>query len=187
MKKKKLPIINLPESYGIKDLKPNSPETKEILERFTNALIQALRNDPYRWDNLVDGEVSKEYLNSLRADPYLAQNLKVKEIEEVEEKESLIYNSATAQKNVQTIQSIEGLKEMARNHWKKYLPILYKQLSQNGELENVLTEAAETTHLEVQQTKVYLMKMHPGIGEEMALNSAWEIHKEELILQEAEE
>lgn len=187
MKKKKLPIINLPESYGIKDLKPNSPETKEILERFTNALIQALRNDPYRWDNLVDGEVSKEYLNSLRADPYLAQNLKVKEIEEVEEKESPIYNSTTAEKNIEAIQSVNGLKAMARNHWKKYLPKMFEQLTQTGELESALNEAAETTLQAVQQTKVHLMKMHPGIGEEMALNSAWEIHKEELILQEAEE
>lgn len=168
-------------------MKPNSPETKKIFERFTNALIQALRNDPYRWDNLVDGEVSKEYLISLRADPYLAQNLKVKEIEEVEEKESPIYNSATAQKNVQTIQSIEGLKEMARNHWKKYLPILYKQLSQNGELENVLTEAAETTHHDVQHTKKHFLLEYHDIGEEIALNLAWEAHREELILQEPEE
>lgn len=150
-------------SVSKKKFKPNSPECKQLLERTVELIIQDLnKNQRHEF----------KHLNNL---------------EKVNESQQKNMDHLTYPKNLQAIQSVNGLIGIARFHWKKYLPAMYKDLLEKGELESAIQEAAESTLKSIQKTKIHLIQNHPEIGEEMALNSAWEVHREEMILLEPEE
>ena len=66
---------------------------------------------------------------------------------------------------------IETWKEQARRHWKEFRPSLYRGLIKNGRLDEVLTDAAERTYLEMSE----LQKM--GYQE----HEAWEVVRESYL------
>ena len=93
----------------------------------------------------------------------------------------------------------DSLGIMAREHWKKYRPMMYRQLQTTGKLKKALIAAQELTKEAMIQIEEELAKKHPMIEEEKKeflkragyhnwkRQTAWEMVREEWILLPSEE
>jgi len=78
------------------------------------------------------------------------------------------------------MQTVKQLKEMAREHWKKFQPSLFKKLTKKSKLEEALQEAAEWTYK--QMKKEVERRVKNGEPRVMAESVARELFLEERIL-----
>ena len=81
--------------------------------------------------------------------------------------------------------TLEQLKDMARSHWKKHLPNLYRTLKKSGELEKRVEDAAKFTLKAFESDKKRLQEN--GLKPQQASEVAWELIREEWILVRSEE
>ncbi len=69
---------------------------------------------------------------------------------------------------------------MAKRHWQEFLPRMYRKLEMDGQLEEALWEAQETT-LDEMETLTRKMERE-GRTPEQAQTAAWELIREKYIL-----
>ena len=82
-------------------------------------------------------------------------------------------------------ESVEGLLEIAREHWWKYKPKTCRELEKAGELERILQQAAEMTHEGIVQLRQDLEKQ--GYTPDQAFLTAWELMRDEWTIVPSEE
>jgi hypothetical protein len=81
--------------------------------------------------------------------------------------------------------SLEELKKLGREHWKLHRPKLFKSLSQSGDLNESLNNAAQSTLNAHRKVKGQLKER--GYIESLAHHTAWELVREEWLLRPSEE
>lgn len=81
--------------------------------------------------------------------------------------------------------NVDQLKELAKAHWKKHRPKLYRNLKKSGELEKRAENAAKFTLNAFNLEKEKLLKK--GWRPQEAGQTAWELVREEWILLPSEE
>ena len=74
---------------------------------------------------------------------------------------------------------------MAERHWRQFRPKMVKRLGAQGELEEVLFEAQETTIEEMDTLRRQLQK-EQSLTPQQAQTQAWELIREKYILLEPE-
>ncbi len=81
--------------------------------------------------------------------------------------------------------SLEELKKLGREHWKRHRPKLFKSLSRSGDLNDSLNQAAQSTLEAYQRVKSQLKEQ--GYSEGQAHYTAWELVREEWLLRPSED
>lgn len=76
--------------------------------------------------------------------------------------------------------TVDGLKEMARNHWAHFRPKMFQRLSKSGMLEDLLDKAVQFTREDMKEVQRQLMER--GYPESRARETAWERLKQKWIL-----
>ncbi|WP_429786241.1 TnpV protein [Brevibacillus centrosporus] len=81
---------------------------------------------------------------------------------------------------------------MAREHWKKYRPNMYRQLEEAGQLTQTLLQAQQSTEEALERVKEQLLELHP-VEDSMGVEgkrahfiwidqTAWEMVREMILL-----
>jgi hypothetical protein len=76
--------------------------------------------------------------------------------------------------------TMDGLKEMARNHWAHFRPKMFQRLSESGMLEDLLDKAVQFTREDMKELQRQLTER--GYTDTRARETAWERLKQKWIL-----
>jgi hypothetical protein len=96
-----------------------------------------------------------------------------------------MWTSKDLKRRLELQKTPEGLKQLAREHWKEHRPTMYRDMEESGRLESALKSAVEVTLDAMKRTKAQLVEN--GYTPSQADLTAWELLREEWILLPSEE